>query len=185
LAFCDVDDVCTGASAVCPASYLDAGTICDATNAGPCDTPDVCAGTTAACVPTFLAGVACRAATDACDLAEVCGGASASCPPDGLVSSGLTCRASVDGMCDPVEVCDGASSRCPIDQNTCVSTDGGGLGPDGGLADGGPPSAATGCSCSATSTPPRRRNVISVLALLALCVVRQRRSLSAHSTRLR
>ena len=184
LAFCDVDDVCTGASAVCPASYLDAGTICDATNAGPCDTPDVCAGTTAACVPTFLAGVACRAATDACDLAEVCGGASASCPPDGLVSSGLTCRASVDGMCDPVEVCDGASSLCPADQNTCApTTDAGGASPDGGLpdgsvSDGGPPSAATGCSASSAGSTRHHGAVLGLLAVLVL--VRRRRARRPH-----
>ena len=170
---CDLDDLCDGASLLCPATFAPATTVCNDLLTGVCDAPDFCTGTSADCMPTFLSGTECRSASTPCDNAEVCSGSSPVCPPDLVAAAGLSCRVSVDSTCDPVEVCDGVAASCPADENTCLDA-----GPrDGGVADAGPPDAATGCGCRATRGGP------SALAILGFAALFVRRRTSRISLR--
>lgn len=123
---CDIADVCTGASSLCPADLKAAGTVCrEAT--GACDSAEMCTGSSNDCPPddAMPAGFECRAAsTDpdrGCDAPEFCDGASFECPedvtgslPGSVRPAGFVCRESV-GEEDVPEVCNGVSSSCPAD----------------------------------------------------------------------
>jgi hypothetical protein len=175
---CDRPEQCTGAGPSCPSDLFESPTlICRPASGSVCDAPDTCSGSSADCVERYLAGVVCRDATDACDASEVCTGASELCPPDLPTSAGITCRSSVDLTCDSTESCDGLATSCPADVNTCTTDTDGGV-PDGGLLDGtvsadaGPPAAATGCSCRASS---RRTTWVTLAIPVLVCVVARRR----------
>ncbi len=114
---CDVPEVCSPASTMCPSNGFEGtSTVCRA-SASACDAPEYCTGTSAAC-PALnapaAAGFVCRPSTGACDLAESCDGLSFVCPGDARVPLGVVCR-SVADLCDTQEVCDGASAACPAD----------------------------------------------------------------------
>lgn len=141
---CDVQEVCTGSSTVCPPEVvvafatpcLDEGNAC---------TLDLCDGVNPACQhPAGNSGAMCRPAASICDQAEYCDG-SAVCPTDVVLSSSALCRAATgpcdvddfcdgvngpcidskqpttlecratSGVCDPVEFCDGVDNACPTD----------------------------------------------------------------------
>ena len=117
---CDVEEVCDGVSADCPADKLAAsGTECRPAN-GDCDKAETCTGTSVNCPADGFqqAGKVCRpvATGNLCDVAESCTGTSAACPVDSLAPSSTVCRASTDNnKCDPEENCTGSSVSCPID----------------------------------------------------------------------
>src|SRR5581483_12031898 len=141
---CDPNEVCTGASATCPAdARTPANTPC--TDDGNACTTDLCDGTSVDCQhDPGNAGATCRASAGECDPAETCTGASSVCPSDARTpantpctddgnacttdlcdgtsvdcqhdpgNSGATCRAAA-GECDLAETCTGVSSTCPTD----------------------------------------------------------------------
>ena len=115
---CDLDEVCDGVSAACPADkYAPTTTVCRAA-AGLCDIPESCTGASPDCpVDAFLTpGAVCRPAAGPCDLAESCSGTDPDCPADGMAPAGTTCRASTDtNQCDPAETCTSSSVTCPAD----------------------------------------------------------------------
>jgi len=168
---CDVADLCDGAGASCPNDMmLAAGVVCAASSGGVCDAPDVCSGSSANCTPGYLSGVECRASDGACDAAELCLGDAAGCPPDGVLSAGLSCRASTDSSCDPEETCDGTSAMCPVDETVCMLRADGGAGTD----DAGAPAPATGCTCETGSRrTPALPLSISILALASVALRRR------------
>ena len=113
---CDLDELCTGGDATCPADgYRPAGAVCRAP-VDLCDKPEVCSGESVGCPADarWEAGHACRPASGACDLAETCPGGSGACPADAVRPRGSVCRA-VQGACDLAETCDGTSAECPAD----------------------------------------------------------------------
>jgi Disintegrin./Fibronectin type III domain. len=115
---CDVDEVCDGIHADCPADqYAPTTTVCRQA-AGDCDIAESCSGTSPDCPvdAVMTVGTLCRKAAGACDVAESCSGTDPACPADGMVPPGSTCRPSTDGnQCDPAEVCTGTSVSCPAD----------------------------------------------------------------------
>ncbi len=113
---CDVDEICDGVAASCPADVLEpAGTVCRDV-AGGCDVMETCTGSAVACPDDAktAAGTLCRAATDVCDVEEACDGIAASCPEDGVASAATVCRESA-GDCDVEESCTGTEVECPAD----------------------------------------------------------------------
>ena len=115
---CDLDEVCDGIHADCPADkYAPTTTVCRQA-AGDCDIAESCTGSSPDCPvdAVMTAGTLCRKAAGACDVAESCSGTDPACPADGMVPPGSTCRPSTDGnQCDPAEVCTGTSVSCPAD----------------------------------------------------------------------
>ena len=115
---CDVEEVCDGINAACPAdAYAPSTNVCRPA-AGDCDIAESCSGSSPDCpADAFLtAGEVCRPATGICDLAESCSGVGPDCPADSLVPAGTVCRASTDSnQCDPAETCTGTSVSCPAD----------------------------------------------------------------------
>jgi len=115
---CDVDEVCDGVHADCPAdTYAPPTTICRAA-AGDCDIAESCSGSSPDCPAdaVMTVGTVCRRAAGACDVAESCSGTDPACPADGLVPLGTECRKSQDSnQCDPAEFCTGTSVSCPSD----------------------------------------------------------------------
>ncbi len=111
---CDLADLCTGSSSICPTdAKLANGTVCRAA-AGTCDVAETCNGTADTCpANAFLSsGTICRASAGVCDLIETCTGLSASCPAD--AKSTAVCRPAA-GVCDNAESCNGVSNTCPAD----------------------------------------------------------------------
>jgi MYXO-CTERM domain-containing protein len=184
---CDVAEHCTGTTADCPVDALAAaGTVCNPVTSGVCDAPDVCNGMTANCPQTYLVGFVCRAAAGQCDVSEVCLGTGTNCPPDGVLASGVVCRASSDPSCDPPEHCDGTSAMCPPDgDNTCATRPDTGMIVDAGRADGAAvdagatvdagsaPVATAACGCRAGRTTEGPMGLL--VALMALAVRKRRR----------
>ena len=84
---CDMAELCSGASATCPADVFQPN--------------------------TFY----CRAASngDSCDVSEQCTGSGPNCPADPVQPNGTTCRPGSGDLCDPTETCDGISKTCPTD----------------------------------------------------------------------
>ena len=120
---CDVAELCTGSSGLCPANVFEANTVSclGGSQSGACDadTLDRCSGTANTCVDAYQASTfECRAATDLCDVAENCTGTTAACPGDAIASSGAACRASA-GACDDGATCTGLSKVCPPNVYTC------------------------------------------------------------------
>src|SRR5439155_1455742 len=79
---CDVQETCTGTSAVWPGdSFVSSSTVCRA-SAGVCDTAENCTGTSAACPADSFesSSTVCRASAGVCDTTENCTGTSAACP---------------------------------------------------------------------------------------------------------
>jgi fibronectin type 3 domain-containing protein len=115
---CDLDEVCDGIHADCPADqYAPPTTVCRKA-AGDCDIAESCTGSSPACPAdaVMTVGTVCRKAAGGCDVAESCSGTDPGCPADGLVPSGTECRKSQDtNQCDPAEVCTGTSVSCPGD----------------------------------------------------------------------
>src|SRR5438874_3357119 len=102
---CDVDEMCDGASADCPADAFAASTTVCRSSAGACDIAESCTGTAAACPPDVKSTAECRGAVGDCDVAETCNGTSDDCPPDAFVAP-TVCRSSA-GACDVAESCTG------------------------------------------------------------------------------
>jgi fibronectin type 3 domain-containing protein len=115
---CDLDEVCDGIHADCPADqYAPTTTVCRKA-VGDCDIAEGCTGSSPDCPvdAVMTAGTLCRKAAGACDVAESCSGTDPACPADGMVPPGSTCRPSTDSnQCDPAEVCTGTSVSCPAD----------------------------------------------------------------------
>ncbi len=121
---CDAAEVCSGASASCPADVKQpSGTVCR-TRMGLCDVAESCDGVSDTCPADLLepAGVLCRPGSGApaggsvCDPDEFCTGTSADCPPDLLQPHGTVCNPGSGDGCDPDEVCSGVPGQaCPVD----------------------------------------------------------------------
>lgn len=114
LGACDLQEVCTGASPVCPSDMKSTAACRPAVDV--CDAPETCDGSNNDCpADTFQSSsVVCRASAGACDIAESCTGSSSECPGDVLEPSTIVCRPST-GACDVAENCNGASAACPSD----------------------------------------------------------------------
>eukprot|EP00698_Gefionella_okellyi_P001739 TRINITY_DN115_c0_g1_i2.p1 TRINITY_DN115_c0_g1~~TRINITY_DN115_c0_g1_i2.p1 ORF type:complete len:437 (-),score=63.82 TRINITY_DN115_c0_g1_i2:357-1667(-) len=120
---CDQAEVCTGASAQCPAdTFVAAGTTCRSSS-DVCDAAEQCNGVSAQCpADSFIpAGTVCRASAGVCDTAEMCTGASPSCPNDARVAAGTVCRSSA-GPCDVADACNGVNPGCPSDSFVAAGT---------------------------------------------------------------
>ncbi|MEK6675614.1 MAG: hypothetical protein AABZ47_08175 [Planctomycetota bacterium] len=112
---CDLAEVCTGSSGVCPTDlFRNAAYVCR--TGGVCDIPEYCTGSGPNCSADVFqpSTVTCRASAGGCDVAENCTGTSATCPANLYVPSTTVCRASA-GVCDFAENCTGSSAACPAD----------------------------------------------------------------------
>ncbi len=116
---CDLEEKCTGSSAVCPDDVKSTAVCRDI--AGDCDEAEYCDGRSNDCpADSFLPDtVECRASAGECDLEEKCTGSSAACPDD--VKSTAVCKSAVD-VCDVAEFCDGINDVCPVDEKSPLST---------------------------------------------------------------
>ncbi|MBX7193266.1 MAG: hypothetical protein K1X94_14525 [Sandaracinaceae bacterium] len=122
---CDIEESCTGLSAVCPTDvFLGAETICRPT-AGACDSAELCSGAAAECPGDSVLplGTVCRPSVGVCDMGEVCTGF-ATCPTDLTRPDGSAC--SNGAVCDGAEVCTAGSCAAPSaldcdDRNACTS----------------------------------------------------------------
>lgn len=115
---CDLPEVCTGASGVCPANVFKPAGICRPA-AGPCDLAESCSGVGPACPGDSFApsDLVCRPAIAPCDLPETCSGSSIDCPPDTGEPDD-----DQDGVCDALD-------NCPaMADSTQADGDGDGLG---------------------------------------------------------
>lgn len=114
---CDLAEVCTAGSVLCPPdAFVPAGTVCRPA-ARACDAaPETCTGASPACPPDVAAspGTICRPAAGACDVTDVCDGSSFDCPADARAGTDVVCRPPL-GPCDVAELCDGSSVACPAD----------------------------------------------------------------------
>ncbi len=121
---CDIEEVCDGTSAPCPADVVESSsTVCRAA-VGPCDVAENCDGTNKNCPADQFepASTVCRAGSgDICNPDEFCSGNSATCPPDVVASAGTECRA-ISGPCDVAEFCNGTTAPCPTDAVAPAST---------------------------------------------------------------
>jgi len=113
---CDPTEVCTGASAVCPADTVaNYGTPCGSSSNLGCDAADSCDGA-GSCIARFKPALTvCRGAgaNATCDPAERCSEASAVCPGDGVAPKGTPCP--------PGSSCDGAGTCCDAAYGTgCI-----------------------------------------------------------------
>ncbi|MEO6028568.1 MAG: hypothetical protein ABIR79_17005 [Candidatus Binatia bacterium] len=141
---CDPAELCTGASATCPADVLTPnGTACP--DDGEVCTLDVCNGVSTACQhPAGNGGTACRPSSGSCDPGEQCDGANTTCPANGFENAGTPCPSDGEictadlcdnagacthpagnagavcradaGQCDVAETCNGLVPICPADQ---------------------------------------------------------------------
>lgn len=142
---CDLPEVCTGSSTVCPANvFAAAGTTCRPA-AGACDVTESCTGTSAACPIDGRqpSGTPCASDGNPCSV-DQCDGAAVDCQhPAG--NAGASCRASA-GPCDVGEACTGTSTTCPSDgfaSSTVICR------ASAGVCD-----VAETCSGSASACPP-------------------------------
>ncbi len=120
---CDVPEMCTGTSAVCPADeVLPGGTVCRAAP-DPCDVPETCNGSSPVCPVDGVASATteCRPSRGDCDPAELCDGRGTTCPPQVYEPMGAVCRVAV-GLCDEAEVCSGVDPECPADALVAAGT---------------------------------------------------------------
>ncbi len=125
---CDVAEVCSGASALCPEDSFKQPVNPDGVpntcraQSGVCDVAELCSGHTPICPaddvvkPTLDDGSAnpaavCRPAVGDCDRADVCDGATKECPPDAKIKS-----TDPDGVCRPTF----AGLRCGATGVTCA-----------------------------------------------------------------
>jgi fibronectin type 3 domain-containing protein len=115
---CDLDEVCDGIHADCPADqYAPTTTVCRKA-AGDCDIAESCTGAGPDCpVDAFLTpGTLCRSVAGPCDVAESCSGIAPGCPDDLVAPAATLCRGSTDAnTCDPAETCTGTGVSCPAD----------------------------------------------------------------------
>jgi len=172
---CDVEEMCTGTDAECPADSLeDKATPCRAA-VGPCDVVETCDGALPTCPEDEVApaGVLCREASDGCDLDETCDGSSVACPEDAAQPDGAACD---DGdVCTAHDTC--LAGTCQPGDIVCEDGQGG-SGEGGGNASNGADGAIVinGCGCHTGRRPGPTRSVawLSVLALLGLVQRRKR-----------
>ena len=124
---CDVQEVCSGASAECPPDvFLPATAECRAASTR-CEGPALCPGNGPQCPevnPLLAAGTVCREAAGQCDVQEVCTGASNQCPQDQFKLNGTACNNDND-LCT-LETCQngvctstGQQVQCPAPTDPC------------------------------------------------------------------
>jgi hypothetical protein len=111
---CDVSEMCTGTSAICPVDLFGASMIVCRTAAGICGIPERCTGSGPFCPSNLFSSstTVCREASGICDAQEACSGVSADCPNNTYQSAGTVCRAAVS-ICDVPETCTGTIFFCP------------------------------------------------------------------------
>lgn len=138
---CDVQEVCSGNAAVCPAdahepddASCSGGTcqsgVCVPENPlpdcgnGVLDVGETCESPFGPCCNVALcvfstAATSCRAAANSCDVAESCSGLAATCPADQSQPNGVTCDTGTcsNGVCEPA-----APLACS--QRACTNGDG-------------------------------------------------------------
>jgi MYXO-CTERM domain-containing protein len=201
---CDVEEVCSGASAACPPDgFAAAGTVCRPAGLEACDPAEVCTGTDPACPDdAFLPDGAECSDGMTCNGVERC--VSGVCAPgtaldcdDGDVCTADACRepsgcshTPIEDCCVDADECDDgdactrdtcSSNRCrnePIPG--CGGSDAGASDQDGGMtrADGGVRRPATGGGCSCRVPGASGRDGVppaALFALLALALVVRRR----------
>jgi len=111
---CDLVEVCTGSSGLCPSDAK--STASCRSSLGACDPAELCSGVSNDCPADVRLpnGTQCRAASGVCDVAESCDGVNTACPANGFVFAGTECRGA-SGACDVAEACTGSSAACPAD----------------------------------------------------------------------
>ncbi len=86
---CDLQEVCDGQTADCPADQLQSSAVVCRAAAGPCDAVEACDGVSNSCPTDQLdAASICRPAAGPCDAVESCSGLAADCPADELLPMG-------------------------------------------------------------------------------------------------
>ncbi|MCZ7681498.1 MAG: hypothetical protein M5U28_22965 [Sandaracinaceae bacterium] len=115
---CDLAEVCTAGSVLCPPdAFVPAGTVCRPAAARlRCGARDLHRREPprARRMSPRAPGTICRPAAGACDVTDVCDGSSFDCPADARAGTDVVCRPPL-GPCDVAELCDGSSVACPAD----------------------------------------------------------------------
>ncbi len=122
---CDLPELCSSVSALCPPDVKVAASVACRASAGVCDLVDNCTGTANACPADakLPAATVCRANSGlGCDVTESCTGTTDSCPTDSFAAAATSCRAAA-GDCDVAEVCTGSSASCPVDAKVPATTE--------------------------------------------------------------
>jgi len=79
---CDIEETCTGSSAVCPSDSYDPSSAVCRPSAGVCDITEYCTGSSAVCPADSFSTAVCRPSVGPCDPTESCSGFVATCPAD-------------------------------------------------------------------------------------------------------